>query len=195
MPPVRAFIAIELPPAMQNRLAAVVTPLREPLSGAVRWLPVNDIHLTMKFLGDVEEVLLGRLIARMRALAAQVEPFTISVAQWGAFPNPRRPRVVWVGVDPSPRLIELAAKIELETRALGFEPDARPFSPHLTIGRVTQNASLPQLHRLTDLLMSAPLGEIGSVAVSQLVLFQSRLSRTGAQYSALLKAPLARPSV
>lgn len=187
---IRSFIAIELPVSIQNQLDKIIAQLKSPLTSAVRWVPAQNIHLTLKFLGDVSPGNMDMLMNILRAEVSLQKIFYISVGELGAFPTPRRPRVLWIGVSAPAQLMALARLVEGETRKLGYAAEDRPFSPHLTLGRVSQNASPLQVRQVADTLAGIKVGSLGNAEVREVVLFKSVLTPKGAEYSALLKVPL-----
>lgn len=189
MAAIRSFIAIELPNELQQHLERVICSLQELVSELpVRWLPVNNIHLTLKFLGDVSSSNISMLTEILQAEAAAVKPFEVSIGEFGTFPNINRPRVLWVGVQASQELMNLQRRIENETARLGYAPDTRPFSPHLTLGRVSRNANPSQVRGISDALRSYKLGFLGAARIQQVNLFRSDLKPDGAVYSKLFSA-------
>jgi 2'-5' RNA ligase len=108
----------------------------------------------------------------------------------GAFPNVRRPRVIWVGTEAPPELNALQRAIEAETHKLGYPIEERPFSPHLTLGRISQNARPEEVTQVARALSMVNIGEIGRVHVGQLHLFRSDLRPSGAVYTSLYSFPL-----
>ena len=130
----RLFVAVELPPGHRASLAGVCERGRR---GGVRWVGPENVHLTLKFLGDVDEALLADLKAALAAVAAAAEPFPLSLKGGGCFPNARAPRVIWIGLaEGAEEASALAAAVERALEPLGFAAEKRPFRPHLTIGRV-----------------------------------------------------------
>jgi 2'-5' RNA ligase len=132
---VRLFFAIELHDALRVALHHAVAPLRaaEP---DLAWVGMEKLHLTMKFIGDVDEGGMERLAAAAGAVAAQHRPFDLTLGGVGAFPNFRRARVVWMGVESEPRLELLHHDLEVACGDAGFEVEGRPFRPHITLARV-----------------------------------------------------------
>ena len=187
---IRSFIAIEMPASIQNQLDGIITRLKGPMTGAVRWVPARNIHLTLKFLGDVSPANMTVLMNILRAEVGRQRSFSLSIAGLGAFPTTHRPRVLWVGVEAPPQLSALARLVENETRKLGYSPEERPFSAHLTLGRVSQNASPLEVRQVAETLALIQVGPLGDAAVREVVLFKSVLTPQGAEYSALLKVPL-----
>ena len=130
----RLFIAITPPVALREQIWMETEELRRIRE--MRWLDPSALHLTLKFLGEVEGETGRNVAAALGRAARPVEAFSLAIARLGVFPNGRRPRVVWVGVDADETLSLLRENIERALGALGFERDRRPFTPHITVGRV-----------------------------------------------------------
>lgn len=190
MDAIRAFIAIELPGEIQEKLGQLIRQIQEYAPKAVRWVPAHNIHLTLKFLGNVSPTNLNNLIQAIQAEALRHRTMRFCVGGIGAFPNRNRPRVVWAGVSAPPELGELQRGVDRETMRLGYPGEERGFSPHLTLGRVSQHASPEEVRKVAESLAAVRVGELGWVAVKQLTLFRSDLRPGGAVYSALVEAPL-----
>jgi len=188
---IRAFIAIELPPDVQDCLELVSTQLKEQLGEkVVRWVPVENIHLTLKFLGDVSVNNLDVLQEIINAEAASQKKMEISIGRMGAFPKIRRPRVIWIGVESPPELLALQRSIEARTTRVGYPPDEREFSPHLTLGRVSRTASPSDVRKIGEILSASPIGFLGVARVQAVHLFKSDLQPSGAIYSKMFTALL-----
>jgi 2'-5' RNA ligase len=189
-PNIRAFVAIELPQDVLDVLSATQEQLRDHLgraAGAVRWVRAEGIHLTLQFLGSVPETSVGDISRAMLAGSEQVGPFALSLSRLGAFPNPRRPRVIWVGVEGGERaraaLHTLQAGVARELSALGYAPD-RQFHPHLTLGRVREDAKPAELAAIADAVakgVGAPAPRV--FQVDSISLMQSTLLPGGAVYT------------
>ena len=190
--PLRLFIAIELSPAIRQAIGRVQEDLKRRLPPrVVRWTNPDGIHLTLKFLGDTPQEKTAAVIRGMQAAAAGFEPFELRVAGLGCFPNPRRARGLWVGLPDLPRpLAGVQRAIDLQMAQLDFARETRPFSPHLTLGRVNDRASASERQALAELLNQARVGELGVLAAQEIVLFQSDLRPAGAVYTALAQGPL-----
>ena len=189
---VRAFIACEFSDSLQDAIQSATTDFRAGLgSNLVRWVPARKIHLTLKFLGDIPETSLESIQGILMREAARYAPFEIVVEGIGAFPNPRRPRVLWVGLSAPPELTSLQREIDLATEKLGYKSDFKDFSPHLTIGRVQQAASAVDQQRIREGIAHAQVGRIGSQHVDAVHLIRSDLQASGSVYTELFSAHLA----
>lgn len=187
----RAFLACELPSHLQDAIETTTMDLHKMLGDdLIRWVPAHNIHLTLKFLGDVSPANLDLIKQMLTAEAAQYETFDLEVKGLGSYPTSRRPRVLWVGLDAPAALTSLQHAIESAAARLGYEPEGRDFSPHLTIGRVRQNVSSADLQKIRSMLEEANIGPLGTVCVDAVHLFKSDLQRSGAVYTKLFSAPL-----
>lgn len=183
---IRAFIALDLSPDILNHLDRISADLQRMMNNhAVRWVPTENIHLTLKFLGDVS---LGNLSLVKNALdfeAADCQKFNISIGNLGAFPKIRAPRVVWIGVEGPDSLQSLQRGIESQMARLGYAPDNRPFSAHLTLGRVSRNARSGEIQAVSRAIERSKIGFIGITPVQDVRLYQSDLHPEGAVYTCL----------
>jgi 2'-5' RNA ligase len=188
---IRAFIAISLSPEIYRSLDQVMLHLQERLPDApVRWVVVKNIHLTIKFLGEVSISNLELLTKILHAEASHHQPFEISVGDLGAYPSIKRPRVIWVGVEAPPELHALQRGIETETTRLGYVRENRGFSPHLTLGRVSRSANSLDIRRISDILGNCKVGYLGAARVQGVNLYRSDLQPSGAVYTEIFSAPL-----
>ena len=188
---IRTFIAIDLPEATRQGLAAVREQLKQSRAG-VRWVKPDSIHLTLKFLGNISPAQVDDIAAAAAQLLRGEPTITLCAAGLGCFPSPRKPRVIWVGLRGEvERLVNIQAGLEKALEPLGFAREGRGFRPHLTIGRVKDR------HHLQPLIeaMSAPeLPEFDSFDVTEIILYKSDLRPTGAIYTKLHRMPLAAPA-
>ena len=188
---VRSFIAIDLPEMLFDAMQKASDQLQKMLEGQpVRWVPVENIHLTLKFLGDVSERNIPMISEILEAEAANHCCFEISVGGFGVFPTYARPRVIWIGVEGPEELLNLQRRIDLETARLGYAPGQRDFSPHLTFGRISRNATPAQLRKTSELLRKHKLGFLGAARIGEVSLFRSDLGPGGAVYSKISAAKL-----
>ena len=143
----RIFLAINPPEDVRRRVWEATAPLREA-SADVAWVPERKIHLTLKFLGETPDAGVADLSASMTAMARTHAAPMVHLSSVGAFPNFQRPRVIWIGIEPEPRLELLHHDVELACHALGHELEGRPYRPHLTLGRVRHQLAVEDLSRL-----------------------------------------------
>ena len=177
----RAFVAVFPPPEVRKSLADAAR--RLPINGNVRFTAPANVHLTLKFLGDVPEDDLGRVVQALESLREGHAPFEASISGFGAFPSARRARILWAGIgEGSERLIALSRHVEELVRPLGFEREDRPYHPHLTLGRARGRPVT-----LQEAGISAP---VTGFLVDQVDLVQSVLGSAGATYSTLAAYPL-----
>jgi len=179
----RVFCAVELPDAVRARLEDHVLRLRKEVpDAAASWSRVENIHLTLKFFGNVEVKRIEKISAAGERVVKQFSAFQIGVGGTGVFPKPSRPQVLWIGVsDPSGQLSELQAKFENECALEGFEKENRAYRPHLTIARLRQ----PE-RALSDAHLKMQF-ETSQLDLTELVIFRSELSPKGSKYTALSK--------
>jgi 2'-5' RNA ligase len=188
---IRAFIAIKLSTEIQESLKQVSSQLKKQLQGIpVRWVPVENIHLTIKFLGNVSNTNLEVLKRILETECSRLQPFEISVGELGAFPNSRRPRVAWVKVQAPRELFTIQRGIEEESTRLGYAREKREFKPHLTLGRVSRNASSDDVRGVGKALDTYNVGFLGAMWVKSVNLFRSDLKPSGAIYTSLYTANL-----
>jgi 2'-5' RNA ligase len=187
---IRAFLALEIPPSLQKNISAHSAVLKQALPDSIRWVATERIHLTLKFLGDTSPASLQDLTHALSAVIAQQPPFDISAGGFGVFPNPKRPRILWIGVQAPPDLERLTRAIETTCARLGYPPEEKPFNPHLTLGRLRDGADLSALR---PALQGIEIGPLGSLTVSSVTLFRSDLRPQGPNYTPLTHLPLAQP--
>ena len=188
---VRAFIAIDLSPAIQAKLQELLMQLKDRMPGLpVRWVPAQNIHLTLKFLGEVSVSNLTVLQQSLQQEVAAHRSFEVVVEGLGVFPSYRRPKVIWVGLSAPQELVTLQKRIEQEAERLGYSREDRGFTPHLTLGRVSRNANTAEIHRIGESVERYEVNTLGSMIVSQVKLYKSDLQPGGAIYTCLFTETL-----
>lgn len=175
----RCFIAIDLPEEIKKQIGLIIN-LITPLSKDIKWVPYENIHMTLKFLGEVKEDTLPEIEQRLRDICCVQAPFSISVRGTGAFPNEKTPNVIWIGVDKSDRLKSLYMDIDNSLSEAGFEKESRKHSPHLTIGRVKNRKDILQVMNNLREFKSKLFGNADVVEVH---LMKSILRHSGSEYS------------
>ena len=185
-------MAVDLPDEVERALGEAVRTLRDARIEGLRPVRPEGIHLTLKFLGDVPESQVGEIAQVVSEAVAGHRQFDVSTGGFGAFPNTRRPQVLWVGIegDVGP-LIRLQADVDAALVALGFPSEARPFHPHLTLARLDRRMPAHARRASLDALESTGLVAGMRVPVGSVSLVQSILGRGGARYERLATARLA----
>ncbi len=185
----RTFVAVTLAPALRESAASART-VFGPAAARLRWVPQRNLHLTLRFLGEITETQVARVTEAAREAGASASPFSITVGGVGAFPSPRSPRVVWVGVTAgADRLVALAGVLEAALRQREFPAEARPFQPHLTVARARPEGRPPDV----SAILSGEAAETfvaGTETVGALVVMESRLRPSGAVYEEVARVPL-----
>lgn len=183
----RVFLAINFPDALQRRMLDATSALRQAAPD-VRWVGEPLIHMTVKFLGDVDEPRIEDVRRTLLSVTESHCRMAVRFTGVGAFPNLRRARVVWLGVEPEARLELLHHDLEVAYSTMGFEIEARPFRPHVTLGRVRQPLSPSASRGLAAAARETVFDE--EHAVSSVDLMQSQLSANAERYRTLVVAPL-----
>ena len=187
MEQIRTFVAIELDDSIKAGLTELQKRLKaEAPPGAVRWVRPDGIHLTLKFLGNVPASRIKEITRAIAGACRGFGPLLLSVGGLGCFPNSRRPRVLWVGVEePTGALAKLQRAIEEALAGLGFPPEGRSFHPHLTLGRTQRRVSSGDVRRLGQLVEETEIGQLGRMEAKAISLMRSDLKPTGAVYTRL----------
>jgi len=181
----RVFIAIELSPDLRKRLASLEEQLKSS-EADVKWVEPKNIHLTLKFLGEIDERRLGEVAKIIQETAGKNKRFLIRLAFPGAFPNLNFPRVIWIGIDKGDlETKEIAKILEEEITKVGIPQESRPFSSHITLGRVRSGKNCEKLVKNLANLASKPLEDSPEFLVTKITLFKSTLSAGGPIYEAL----------
>ncbi len=183
----RLFIAINIPKKERDRIFRATRPLREQ-DYPVRWVNADLFHLTLKFLGEVRPEALSTVEGVVEDIAEGTGAFPMGIGGFGAFPTIRRPRILWLGVEPSPALRCLKQDLEWGFSEYGFERETRAFHPHFTLGRSIADYGAGAFRGLDSL--SAELSYTGEVKVWKVDLMESHLSASGPRYEVLASFPL-----
>jgi 2'-5' RNA ligase len=186
---VRCFVAVDVPAEVRARLTAVTERLRRATPRAdVRWSGADTMHVTLKFLGEVEDARIVDVTGALAMVAAAQRPLALGARGLGGFPSNSRPRIVWAGLTGQvERLGALAQAVDRALAGLGFPPEQRPFQGHLTIGRVRSPRGA---ERLAAVLRAEAETSFGAWTVDELVLYRSLLRPTGAVHEARARLAL-----
>jgi 2'-5' RNA ligase len=182
----RLFVALEIPSAARENLAALLNSLRA-VSPQTRWVRPENLHVTLKFIGDVPEAKLAAIRSALADVRCE-QPVTLDFCGLGFFPNEKHPRVFWAGIEASPNLKTLAANINKATEKLGIPLEKRPFSPHLTLARF-EPPRLPE--KLRAAIQENAARDFGSLRAGEFHLIESKLKSTGAEYTTVESFPFA----
>src|ERR1051325_3571177 len=191
----RLFIAVEIPAELQQKVDKETSRLRKELDALVRWVRVENMHLTLRFLGDVSPSNVEFLMQMLRNEAEAVPCFNIQLTGLGSFPSLRRPRVIYIGIQAPAMLDTLQRGIETAAHRLGYESEERPFSAHLTLGRVKQNVTATDQQKIRRVIEATQVDLLGGAGVDSVHLFKSELKPSGSVYTRLYSAPLRKSVV
>jgi 2'-5' RNA ligase len=192
MEQIRSFVAIDLSEQLKAELNLVQESLKSKgRADQVRWVKADGMHLTLKFLGNVPADRVKEISLAVAQASRGFAPFSITLTGLGCFPSTSRPNVLWIGVEgDTETLVELQASVEAHLARLGYSPEKRKYTPHLTLGRVGRRVGSTERRRLGSLIQTHSVGPLGEMEVQEISLMKSQLSPTGARYSRLAVAQL-----
>ncbi len=183
----RLFIAVEIPDEIKDGIEKEIKRLKR-LGGNIKWVRRNAIHITLKFLGEVEKEKIEWIEKTMEKTAGEFQSFGISIEKCGTFPpHSFRPRVLWVGMKDEKPLVLLQERLETELAKLGFKKETRAFFPHVTIGRVKGNSAI---RKVVGEMRAIEGKEFGKMGADRITLFSSTLTPEGPIYKKLHEAKL-----
>lgn len=185
---IRSFIAIETPTDIRDNIGVLQTRLKPSLGNLVRWVAIENMHLTLIFLGEVKEDFLNKVMEQLTSVVKMVMPFEANINGLGAFPSQRSPRIIWIGMDKGKNeVIDLQTKVEKSLKTIGYKPEDRKFHPHLTIGRV--KSVIKDSTKIFDNNYTSR-----NFPVKSIVLFKSTLRPQGPIYEKLEEFHFGSPS-
>jgi len=182
----RLFVAVDIPEDVRATIKSLVEKLRGTARNA-RWARIEGLHVTLKFIGETFPENAGKINGALATVPVPA-PFALRFHGLGFFPNERRPRVLWAGIEAAPQLAALAEAVESVLEPLGIPRESRAFAPHLTLARFDSPGGLESLHVAIE---SASTPEFGSASVKEFHLYESILKRGGAEYTRLATFPFA----
>lgn len=184
---IRAFICLELSSSLKTRLEKLELELQTQTTSKVSWVKASNLHLTLRFLGDIAENQISKVQTCIEEACLGMKSFVLEASQLGAFPNLRRPRVFWVGIkDSTSTLLLMQEKLEQKLIRTGFSPSDHSFSPHLTIGRLKEGTGQDISAKFSQIEFTPE-----SFLVKEIILMRSDLRPSGAIYSKLAVIKLA----
>jgi 2'-5' RNA ligase len=182
----RCFIAIELPETLKSILSGLEEEFKKTESD-IKWVNPNNIHLTLKFLGNIREEMIEKITELMRQICSHYSNFTLNVRGIGVFPSLKAPRVLWVGIENNETLQALQQEIEEHMSLIGFEKESRKFTPHLTLGRFRSSIGK---NAILDTIRPRKEEDFGQFSVHSISLMKSDLNPEGARYTRISEVPL-----
>ena len=194
MEQIRSFIAIELPDELKSELVQLEARLKSGGQFRVKWVDPNGIHLTLKFLGDIAADRVEEIVGAMEEAARGISTFQLKVKGLGVFPNPKRAQVAWVGLSGEvDKLAQLQKSVESKLAPLGFAPESRRFTPHLTLARLRNQVSPDERQRFGQLITGTAFEADCAIEVDAISLIRSQLTREGAIYTRINSVRLEKP--
>jgi RNA 2',3'-cyclic 3'-phosphodiesterase len=197
---IRTFIAVELDSTLKQAIAGVQESLKRELHSLaagtrLQWVRVDSIHLTLKFLGDIEEGQVGEIVYALEEVGRAHEPFSVDVKGFGVFPTLRAPRVLWMGFSgQTERLSRLAQSIDATLLPFGFQLEPKPYTPHLTLARVKEQSRAIG-NALADSGVMRDFANRGTLSIRAVALMKSERGPSGSVYSRLGQATLGHDKV
>ncbi len=183
---IRAFIAIELPAELRKRMGEFQAGLNRPQQKFVKWVNPGSVHLTLKFLGNVKEKQLDSIKKELQDIAKESRTFSIATSETGCFPNLKRARVFWLGLDGDiDQLLKLQGRIDEALSRMGFAKENRPFTAHLTLARLKEDCSMADRLEFAELVKDANFERPFSMKIEAVSLMRSQLTPAGAVYTQL----------
>ncbi len=191
----RLFIAVDIDDEIRKSLNDIVQRLKKGIqftSASPAWVPVENMHITLKFLGETDESMLPKIKDVMNNIALNITPFEINFEKLGVFPNRHAPKILWTGINNGKDILKtIQQNLEYEMNKLGFDFDDRDFSPHLTLARIK---NLRGTKAMMDVVTSHSNFITKNCSVKELILFQSVLHKTGPEYTKLYLSPFYKKS-
>jgi 2'-5' RNA ligase len=181
----RCFIAIQIPDSIRREIRDLLNILKK-YDADIKWVVPENIHLTLKFLGNTAEGLLPRIAESLRTVASSFEPFYITIYGTGLFPDKKFPKVIWIGIEHSEMLMKLYGNIDQTMSLIGYQKEGREFQPHLTLGRIKARKGIIHIVNELDTVQKK---DFGTFQVDMIKLMKSELNPKGAQYTSLYDIP------
>lgn len=186
---IRTFFACEISSENLTKIDKLLADLRARLPQQVKWVDTRNMHLTVQFLGEFQKTDVAGVEKQLNQALSIMHPFSLNIQKLGAFPSPARPKVVWLGIEQQPALFRLVEIVTQTTKMLGYPPEERPFSAHITLGRVKPYASPTDLANLRNEIQSRQDVVIGSQMIASLHFIKSELTPAGPRYQELFNLP------
>lgn len=187
----RTFIGVNFPPEINRKIGKIIAYFKTQTPGdALKWVSTLNLHITIKFLGDIPENKLDQVKAILSESLQDTAPFTINIEGMKIHPDKRNPRLILLGVTENGSLTDIHAILDRALTAVGVDPDNRKFRPHITIARINQRCKRETIKGLVETLSQFKVDSLGDIRVEQVILYKSELTPKGSIYSSLMAAPL-----
>lgn len=187
----RTFIALDFSPEIINKITEIINYFKtQTPQRALKWVAPQNLHLTIKFLGEVPENKIEQIKGLINQALRNENAFEIGVDGIGMYPNQHMPRVVWLGIEGSERLKGIHNKLDTTLEKADIPPDKRSFNPHLTIARIRRNTDKETVKEIGKTLSGFKVDSLGRCTINNIILYKSDLTPEGPEYTALLSSPL-----
>jgi len=191
MQTLRTFIAVDFPIEIKEKIIEITAYFQSKLPPAqIKWVEPDHMHLTLKFMGETPHDKLVQIKQSIHQVISVFPSFEIEIKALGMYPNNQRPRVIWLGINAENHLILLHNQLDQVLKGEGIKSDRRPFSPHLTIGRVRRNADQESVIQIGRILSQFKIASLGSVEIDEILYYQSLLTPQGPIYTILQSTSL-----
>ena len=188
-PTIRTFLACELSSASLTKVDQLLRSLKTDFPRSVKWVNPKNIHLTIKFIGEFDPSHLELIQSSLTKTLQSFKPFQLEIKGMGVFPSPSKPKVIWLGIDAGESLINMVNIVNRESDVFGYAPERRPFSAHITLGRVKSYASRDDMLNISKSVKAQQNIFVGSQMIDQLHFIKSDLTRSGPIYKTLFTIP------
>jgi len=188
-PVIRSFFACELSPDILIKIRDLTIDLKATLAQQVKWVSTQNMHLTIQFLGDFKQSDIPVVKDQLQQALASIKPFELHIQGMGAFPSPARAKVIWLGIDPQPALADLFHLVTSQTKRLGYPSEGRPFSAHITLGRVKPDILPADLVKIKSTIQTREKIDLGTQTVKDLHFIKSNLTPDGPHYTDIFVLP------
>ena len=191
MQTLRTFIAVDFPIEIKEKIIEITAYFQSKLPPAqIKWVEPDHMHLTLKFMGETPHDKLVQIKQSIHQVISVFPSFEIEIKALGMYPNNQRPRVIWLGINAENYLILLHNQLDQALKGEGIKSDRRPFSPHLTIGRVRRNADQESIIQIGKILSQFKIASLGSIKIDEILYYQSVLTPQGPIYTILQSTSL-----
>ena len=187
---IRAFFAIKIGGKCQSRIDTIQSDLQKKIGQCYKWVKKDQLHLTLKFFPKLNPGDISNILNDLEIELKSIDPFELEISGFGAFPNSKKPRVLWLGINHPGELVFINETLQEVCGSYGYVKESRPFSPHLTIARIKKQTLFSQYKQITDAITSINIESICNINVKKIFLIRSSLTPEGPIYHELEKIGL-----